>query len=249
MYKIDIKNLEIMDKIGFGGFSINKKCIYENKEYSLKIFDEPNKVFDKDLEEKYFALMNLSLKYSNIPKYIVTKDNINIGYISELLDDYLISKKKSLVKRVEMLKNVKNAILELHENNIIHTDIHSGNIMYSSKDDTCKLIDFDNSCFGKYKSKKSLLDENASEFVNKFGFCNELDIYMFNLLTYSEIVDYDYRLAKRLIENKHYYVFDSEKMKNICDSLLLNHDRYIDEFLVDLIDIEKIKEIDNKTLY
>ena len=177
------------------------------------------------------------MKKSLLPCHFVYENSYVVGYLLEPAYDGDISFLTERYKKIEALKSVKESILELHSKKVIHTDIHGGNIM--KRDDKYFLIDFDNSQYRFFHSSRKDLSDFAYQFVKKRGMSKDLDIFLFNLLTFSELTGIDYNLSRLSIIQGNYGVFKSRESRSICDSLLLRSRKFNNDFLIDTIELEK----------
>ena len=71
--------------------------------------------------------------------------------------------------------------------------------------------------------------------LKKYGICKELDIHMFNLLTYSFLNELDYYKTRYNILVNGIKFQDKESIK-ICNSLFLDNKYPNKDFLIDTID-------------
>lgn len=123
----------------------------------------------------------------------------------------------------------------MHNEGIIHSDISPSNIL--SKNLTSSIIDFDNSSYKGYETNIKHTNDYCLEFIEKYGIKPELDIYMFNLLTYSLMNEEDrYFMVRNNIYLNKYGYFDNNDGIKICKSLFLDDKVPNKDFLIDTID-------------
>lgn len=237
MKKIDYNYIIFIDNdeeiFNSGSYGIIRRCIIDDKVYACKSFENNNYLNGK--KRKLELLSDIEDKNLLLPKYWTKDKNDNTCYLapykkSKGLDYYDLDPIKT---RLSILKQTKKVILRMHDYGIIHSDLYAGNILVNN-DDTF-IIDFDNCTFNKYKT--NILDSNdyCQEFIKKYGICKELDIHMFNLLTYSFLNELDYYKTRYNILVNGIKFQDKESIK-ICNSLFLE-DKYPNkDFLIDTID-------------
>lgn len=247
MKVIDIKNLQIGDALGGGFFGDVYACKYNQKHYAYKeIFeDKPLKTFlsEKNIS-KFDELNEMNLKKSITPSLLV-KDHTLSGYLSRKADKFDSSFVDDWEEKYNILIQIKEAMLELHSNKVIHTDIYSGNILKKGED--YFLCDFDNATIGNNNPDLNFLSVLAYDFLDARGFSKDLDIYMFNNLTFQFLSDTGKTLddteAIMAIIRKKYGIFTSREQRKICDSLLPHNlsTSFNSDLLIDTINISKVK--------
>lgn len=247
MKVIDIKNLQIGDMLGGGFFGDVYACKYNQRHYAYKkiINDEPlKKILSEKNISKFDALNEMNLKKSITPSLLV-KDHTLSGYLSRKVDKFDSSFVDDWEEKYNILIQIKEAMLELHSNNVIHTDIYSGNILRKGND--YFLCDFDNATIGNNIPDLNFCSASAYEFLDARGFSKDLDIYMFNNLTFQFLSDpktiLDDIEAETAIVTKKYGIFNGREQRKICDSLLLDNlnTSFNNDLLIDTINISKIK--------
>ena len=186
----------------------------------------------------------MNLKKSITPSLLV-KDHTLSGYLSRKADKFDSSFVDDWEEKYNILIQIKEAMLELHSNKVIHTDIYSGNILKKGED--YFLCDFDNATIGNNNPDLNFLSVLAYDFLEARGLSKDLDIYMFNNLTFQFLSDTGNTLddteATRAIIRKKYGIFTSREQRKICDSLLPNNlsTGFNNDLLIDTINISKIK--------
>ena len=153
---ITIKNIkyEIIKKLGEGGFGnvIQVKSKLDNKYYAIKEIKIENKMKDKIKDIKKEADILSKFKHNNIVKYLDSdlykgKFFILMEYcegqnLRNFIDNY--SKDNVLIEEeflYYIIKQICEAIKEIHKENIIHRDIKPENI-FINDDNHIKIGDF-----------------------------------------------------------------------------------------------------------
>ena len=163
-YLIDSENKEIkfiektldLDRCKLKGI-IEKVSLYENKynykKYVLKI----NSYFSKEEEIlvycNKFNIKNVSTIKSYYYSKLLENKYLVLNYIEgNTLNDYLKNFYSTLVFKMRIFKQILNIVLELHNHNIVHNDLHLKNIILN-KSNTIYLIDFGISFFDITRDK------------------------------------------------------------------------------------------------
>ena len=223
---------DTVDSIGLGHYGIVKKCIYNDKIYAYKELHNPKEIITPVNIFKFENLNRLPKELINSPEFLVLSNNKSIGYLSEYINGEEIGSyiDKKLDVIIKILKQAKDNLDKIHNFGIIHCDIHPSNIINST------YIDFDNSCYKNVKPNYGQLDIYAQEFISKFGLCTELDIAMFNLLTYRLLFGYKHgQDALNAIYEEKYNFLDTKEQQQICDSLLLQDEKPTKKYLIDTL--------------
>ena len=128
----------------------------------------------------------------------------------------------------------KDTILKMHEYKIIHGDLSLSNII--ADEETAYIIDFDNASYDG--SKINLKDSNdfTIQYVENFGINKALDVYLFNLITFSLINNIDINLIRSTIAKGNYGYFNSKDAMKICNQSFLQAPYSDKDFLIDTID-------------
>lgn len=237
MKNIDYNEITIDDKWKEknGAYGVVKKCYLDNKTYALKLF------YDKSyIRLKRKNIENLhSLNNDELLTPIFWTNN-KTAYLTHFFDaneldvsEYLTTKEK-----IEKLKNAKKVILNMHEAGIIHADLISPNILSSDK--ICKIIDFDNVSFLDNKVNIRQLNPTSYNFIKNYGLKKEIDIHLFNILTFYIINNSSFDRVFFDINQKNYRYFDNNDAKEICDSIILKSKVPTKDFLIDTLEESKI---------
>ena len=234
MYIIDTDDILIGEKIVSGYYGDIYRSLYGATEYALKLYKNPSMFFDKDMEDKLSDLSGLHLNHSLFPWAFIKEEGKTIGYMSTLVDyrtfDFLESYSSS--HKIDILRKAKNYLIELNNNDVIHADIHKGNILLRDE----LIIDFDNCFYKEYKPNYDLLSYSSREFIMKYGVSKDLDVYSFNMMTYGILNNIKTGDIEENLAYKNYGVFTSDDSIKICKSLLLEDKIFNNEFLIDYID-------------
>lgn len=221
-------------------------CMYKNKFYIYKKYLQPEEMIDDKFFNRFKILSSKNIKQIVLPNHLVLSSDEPKGYLTSSIERKSIISIEDPLEKYKALIETKKIIQKLHQNDIIHGDIHSGNILV--KNNKRCLIDFDN-CEIKDSVK---LDFNkcsisAMNYINKNGIIKNLDIYMFNVLTFfafnpcecksiylEEIFD--------SVRNDIYYgkngIFSNDRSKKACEDIyLLNSSDY----LIDTINEKDVK--------
>lgn len=218
--------------IGSGHYGIVKKCIYNGKTYAYKELYEPNEILTPVNIFKFENLKKLPRELINSPEILVHSNNKSTGYLSECLDGSLVGDLfgKNLHIIIKKLKQIKENLEKIHNLGVIHCDIHSSNIIDST------FIDFNNSSYKNIKPNCNQLDWYAQMFISNYGLSKELDIAMFNLLTFRLLFGHKHgQDALKAIYEENYGFLDTEIQHQICNSLLLQDDNPNKTYLIDTI--------------
>ncbi len=190
----DLKNVEENNNL-LGSESILCDCFYENKHY---IYKQPNG-YDEETFKKMMSLSKISNEYFLIPKIFVYQNN-PIGYLLPYLDGYKSFYEiddKTKKQKIKLLKLAKEAIISMHNEGIIHGDLHTANIMF--KDNDIKIIDFESVKYKKYSFGN--MNDFSKEYLKINKPNKSIDIYNFNIDTVSILYNYNW-----------HYVFQKQKL-------------------------------------
>ena len=246
MYRVDFNELDNVSFMAYGSGTYIYSCKYKGQKYAYKLFEDPESIFIPGFEEKIDLIKNKNLKRSIVPSFIVM-DQYETGFLTKKLKNGSISNLKDPEDVYYALNDVKTSIIELHENGIIHGDIHDGNILM--KKDTRFLHDFDNSQVIGYNNSGfdlSCCSYPAYKFASNKCIVKNLDIFLFNFVTFCELnglfremsIKDAYNSACKSISKHEYGVFRSKDSKKLCNGLL-KYDA--DEYLIDTVDLSDIK--------
>lgn len=225
-----------MESIGTGSFGEINKCNINGRVFAYKSFFEPSYIMPKII--KLNKLSEIEDDGLITPKFWV-KD----GYI--LFDGYLTTycegktfKKVDKKEIIPALKHMKNTILRMHSYNLIHGDLHLGNMMYEK--DKSFILDFDNSSFKGNKINIEQVNDYAAEYIKKYGINKALDVFTFNLTTFSLINNCNFWGVRMEVDKKNYGYFSSKEAIELCNQFFLEKTYSDEDFLIDMIDETKI---------
>ena len=235
METIDIKKINGINNLylGFGAYSCVRECSFEGSRYAFKILNNNHQVRSLHLNEKFDYLNELSLRQSVVPKFFVSNGRRVIGYLLPKITFKKIHDTDDNETKFKILIGTYNAIQELHEFGVIHSDIHSGNVLLSG--DLVSLIDFDNCTVPNIITKRKYCNFDAKKYIKKYGLNENLDIFLLNILTFKSFVPC--RVGEELaisLKEACYWV-DDEDFSRIAGSLLLTDEKYRPEVLVDVL--------------
>lgn len=231
---IDYNSLKINERvISSGSFGRIYKCIYENNIYAYKEFKSPS--FLKGRKRKLDQISKINEEFLITPKFWVQKNNNKVAYLTKLLNgkDLASIESYSLEYKIHILSIIKNEIMKMHSLGLIHADISSSNIIIENK--TPYFVDFDNSSYNNIIMNISDSSDITQEFIKKYGIIKELDIFLFNLLTFEIINECNYNLIRKNIRLYNYGKFVSHEGKEICNGFFLNDNEPEKRFLIDTI--------------
>ena len=185
---VDEKDIKIGDEIGRGSFGTIFNVKYKGEKMALKSFYYPS-VISTEERLKIIDFANNKEKFSNsliIPRYVVGDNNEIKKYLTEKVDGNSFShyKNADIKEKLFMLRKAKNVINKMHEQGIIHGELHLGNMLYDGEN--VYIIDFDQSQYGNYKLSN---DEYflTKTYVEENGVDPSVDIFIFNIATYALI--------------------------------------------------------------
>lgn len=211
-----------------GAYSAYKK--YRNESYAQMVTNNIIKLTEL-YEDKEFLFPHKTIYYS-------PKDTVLKGYVMDYLYQYKelqdiknIDKIKILLKSRELLEKFHNKY------NRVHTDICPWNYLYNQEKNNLKLTDFDTSIDLRKKEIGDLNQYNpyAADYIEKIGIDKDLDIFLFNLYTYSILTDVDYTTILKYIEVTKIEL-SSSKACSILESYRdLNKKTLKKEYIIDYI--------------
>ena len=234
---IDYEDLifEDNESYGKGSFGNIKKCEVDGMTFAYKEFYDSDYLVGK--KRKIDLLSNIDDPKLYVPKYWVKKDGNTNRYLTDFLDghDLDIISDEDYSTKFLTLKKIKEQILKMHEYGLIHSDLIGSNIMYNEND--IGIVDFDNSSFGKYKTKLIHSNDLTQEFIKRYGITKELDIFIFNLVTFSVMNDIGcFYFTREKVWMSDYGVFNNTDGVKICNSFFLDDKVPNKDFLIDTIE-------------
>jgi len=229
------------NELGMGAFSRVYMAEYFERLVAYKEFLCESDVRKKMNIQKLTGIQDDNFVFPYKLIYEKRDDDIFKGYVMNYLENY---KKLSdclefdYSKKVDILKRIRQSIDLLHSKyGVIHTDISPWNIMYNEKYDEVKLIDFD--LCKDIKDKEllmySYMNEAASYYAKYISADKDLDMFVFNITTYSLLNNKDFLTSfyelieqgnKGFINNSVTSILDS--YKNIKNNKSLKKEYIID---------------------
>lgn len=226
MNKSYLGSINKYSELGYGSQSNVYMCDYLDSLFAYKEFWNPKVV--EFIKDRLFKLSEYHNDYRFVfpYKFIYEKatDENFIGYIMDCL--YKYEKLSSLVeldyyKKIDILKKSRHLLYNFHKDyNSIHTDICPWNIMYNLEQDKVTLIDFDTyiDLNNKPKYLCDFYSIYSSFYADNVGIDKDLDIFLFNLTTYSMLTGIEYHDVLKAINNNELDFFESSKVRDIFKS-------------------------------
>lgn len=238
MESISMFDININSESFEGGFSDNYKCKFNNEEYMFKKYEYPDQMISKFFIDKMDEISKLSSILPYVPRYWVEAGNEKIGYLTKIHDGKDLGLSTNIGEIAVLLKEAKEQLILMHDIGLIHGDIHYCNIMYS--DESTDFIDYDNSSYLNFNPDATKYSLNAFNFAKAFGISKELDVFLFNKMTFELINDLDgNREVEKNIRDKEYGIFTDKESKKICRALILEG-KPPTEFLIDSPSVKKL---------
>lgn len=238
MESISMFDININSESFEGGFSDNYKCKFNNEEYMFKKYEYPDQMISKFFIDKMDEISKLSSILPYVPRYWVEIGNEKIGYLTKIHDGKDLGLSTNIGEIAVLLKEAKEQLILMHDIGLIHGDIHYCNIMYN--DESTDFIDYDNSSYLNFNPDATKYSLNAFNFAKTFGISKELDVFLFNKMTFELINDLDgNREVEKNIRDKEYGIFTDKESKKICRALILEGNPST-EFLIDSPAVKKL---------
>lgn len=238
MESISMFDININSESFEGGFSDNYKCKFNNEEYMFKKYEYPDQMISEFFIDKMDEISKLSSILPYVPRYWVEIGNEKIGYLTKIHDGKDLGLSTNIGEIAVLLKEAKEQLILMHDIGLIHGDIHYCNIMYS--DESTDFIDYDNSSYLNFNPDATKYSLNAFNFAKTFGISKELDVFLFNKMTFELINDLDgNREVEKNIRDKEYGIFTDKESKKICRALILEGNPST-EFLIDSPSVKKL---------
>lgn len=223
-----IDDFVFIKKLGEGGSGkvFLAKVIENDMQVAIKKIKVKN--HHKNYKKEYDIL--LLLNHPNIIKtYGLFYENNNYYLVFEYCEidlfDYLennvINEKECSAISYQILLGIKHC----HDNNIIHRDIKTENIII--KDGIYKLIDFGHATYyknKKLKKKTGTYGFMAPEMLNDDGYDFSIDIWCLGVMIYEMLTN------TFLFEDK-----DKEKLKEKIINIRITYPDFFSENLIDLL--------------
>lgn len=223
-----------------GSYGKIEKCIYDGKEYVCKSFFKPKYLNEK--RKKINLLSDIDKEGLITPKFWVDKQGNKNRYLTNFCNgkDIDFLREESYNVKLKLLSYAKQLILTMHKENIIHTDLSLSNLLYSNNN--VSIIDFDNCSYKGYYTNIKDANDYCQEFIKTYGIKPELDIFMFNLMSFYIINEENsYYMIRNDIWINEFGIFDNPDGRKICKSLFLDSKVPNKDFLIDTIDETSLK--------
>lgn len=212
----------------------------DNRIVLFKKFKETFMSYKKrDNLEEYLKLKEKKVKYIlNSPLFkdevkiidLVYDRNLFIGYTMNLEKDYSINLVRDNNKKIKILKELKEKIIKLNNNNIFIGDFNPKNVLYDYDNGKIKLCDLDNFIINDLDSDmKSIY---RIQFEKLYTNIKLLDNYCFNLFTIEYLDNLDPMSIIHSINNKkiNYKFYNNPEILN---QLTNKSDDYKLKYLID----------------
>ena len=212
-----------------GSFSKIDKYAFNGKCYALKKFNDEKYLNGKKI--KINELNKINDDHLILPKLWVEKDGNKNQYLSRFCYGSQISKDGIIDK----LMYTKELIKRMHEYKIIHCDLNKSNILFIGNDPF--IIDFDNASYNNSKIDVNSLNDYSADYIKKLGINNGLDVYLFNLLTFSLLNEVPYFCIRKEVMNKNYKIFNFKELIDLFNSFFLDKGYSDNDYFIDLVSI------------
>lgn len=223
----------------YGTYGTIKKVVYDNKIYGQKIFDPEMYTPSLNDIKKFEIYTNVQGTENGLylPEYLVDQNNFN-SYLTSIYNGnnfrYLLE--KPIDTKIFFLRKAKDLILKTNNDyDIIHSDIHFGNLMYNDDKKTVALVDFDASKYEDLVCEKCYLSKFASQYITYNNYDENLDIYLFNLLTlgllFNQNMEHSY--IDLNCRRFHNYFYSKSAVKTLEDMANIKGN---ENFIIDMVD-------------
>lgn len=214
------------ERIGFGSVSDVYQCDYFDSLFAYKEFKDLDYVAFinermQKLKNHYFDETDCIFPYKFI--YKNPKDDLFVGYVMDYIYDYKrFSDLDNLNydEKIYILKKFRKLVDDFHNKyNFIHTDICPWNVFYNEKVDDLKLFDFDTyiDLNNKDNSLCKYYSDYARFYAKSVGIDKDLDIFLFNLTTYSLLSGVEYNKSLEAISVGKLESIDNNIVRNIFE--------------------------------
>lgn len=235
MKTVSFNELNDIFQTSYGYFCWLYKCIYQGKPYALKSF-KSHDLINKNVEKINQLGDNVHEASLTIPKFWVANSENKLDLLLPWFDgkDLVSIENDCLPTKIKLLRKIKECIIIMHFHKIIHGDISSANIMVNNGE--VAITDFDNCSYAGYSTDLEACNILAKAFIKRYGLCSELDIFLFNIITYELIYGCSNDDLKRIIYGRSFRYTESLPTKEIINEFFLCKRYPTNKFLIDNID-------------
>ena len=233
------------------------KDIYLTKEQlddmKIKKYDDNDKpkiwisdgiLYKKDnhnLIKRYKEDFEILREYKELENCVFPEDKFYVdkkyvGYTTPYYEDYksinfrMYKNKYTINQKKKIMKKIVKLLMKLNDNDILHADLNTSNIICNKKD--VKLIDFDRIRLREYEDA-TIYDWRMKEQINY------LNIALFTVLFDVDLIDITAEQYKELIEEISF----SNEFKDYLLRCLSSKEKEIPKELLDYIQSIKRKDI------
>lgn len=234
MEKINFYDINFPFRFDYSSGSYGRvwQCKYKDKDYAFKFFDLPSYLEGK--KQKLNEISKIKDPHLYVPLYWLYNSMGENDYLTNFCfgKDLDLFMEDNIEYKIKILKSGKDAIIKMHDNGIIHSDLIGSNIMIEN--DEARIIDFDNCTFDKFKTNPEQSNDLSKDFIEHFGIIPEVDTYLYNLLTFSIINECGLYQVRGKIQKEEYQYFDDNKDAiEICKKMRLDNTLPQKDFLID----------------
>lgn len=178
-WRIDLKNIRIstMEVLGHGKYGVVYKGYYKNEVVAVKTFEKSNEEAHRLLEVEFdlMAKMNTPtavrlIGYIEKP-FMVVLEYVNGGDLEVYMNTHEIGP----MEKLEISIGMAQALVHLHEANIIHRDIKPSNFLIDYMTRQVKLADF---------GVSRLLNRHMDRISSSIGRAEDVELSRSTMTTY-----------------------------------------------------------------
>ena len=238
--------VDTYSKIGFGANAYVYQAEYLEGLCACKEFIDPKYV--SIINDKMLEIGDFYKDYSDkfiFPFKFVYRTRNDENFYAYLMDYYynyngLDSIELSKKEKLELIKRARDLVEKLHKDyKILHCDLNSWNFLYNSEKDNLLLSDFDTAVrFNKECDLSPRLHSDIClDYIENNGLDEGVDIFLFNIFTYSLLNNIDPYSVIFNINNNKYGEIKSQKAREILNSYkdLKNEKVLKKEYIIDLL--------------
>lgn len=238
-----LENVIISNKIGYGADGNVYTCVFNGKNMVYKELTED--VYRKNLIRSnleristFYGDSRFAVPYKFV--YNNPSDNIFTGYTMDYLSGYkkMCDLKLDYKQKIDLLMKARKLLEILHKDyKHVHTDINPWNFLYNEETDKLSLIDFD-TCIDLNNGNMDYTGINTLSCIygQYNGFDPGLDIFLFNLLTFSIINNVEfYDVINSIIENNYGIIENSKAIEIFKDYDDIEFNTLKKEYVIDYL--------------